>query len=240
MREAALRLFAIDGIGEVRAGDDLATLLVDALAEQGELSLETGDVVVVTSKVVAKSEGRIVRFDPADPTAKAALVESESTRVLRRRGDLLITETAHGFVCANAGVDLSNVEEGWAVLLPLDPDRSARRLRAELRRRLGVEVAVVISDTFGRAWRLGVTDVAIGSAGIAGIVDLRGTPDANGRILEATEICVVDELAAAADLVMGKALNVPAVVIRGAREEWLREGSVGSEVIRTPDEDLFR
>jgi coenzyme F420-0:L-glutamate ligase/coenzyme F420-1:gamma-L-glutamate ligase len=240
MREAALRLFAIDGIGEVRAGDDLATLLVDALAEQGELSLETGDVVVVTSKVVAKSEGRMVRFDPADPTAKASLVESESTRVLRRRGDLLITETAHGFVCANAGVDLSNVEEGWAVLLPVDPDRSARRLRAELRRRLGVEVAVVISDTFGRAWRLGVTDVAIGSAGIVGIVDLRGTPDANGRILEATEICVVDELASAADLVMGKASNVPAVVIRGAREEWLREGSVGSEVIRTPDEDLFR
>ncbi len=240
MRESDLKLFAIDGIGEVRAGDDLATLLGDAIVAHGVGALESGDVLVVTSKIVAKAEGRVVRIDPADVMAKAILVESESTRVLRRRGDLLITETTHGFVCANAGVDLSNVEEGWAVLLPLDPDRSARRLRADLRRRLGVEIAVIISDTFGRAWRNGVTDVAIGCSGIAGIVDLRGTPDANGRILEATEVCVVDELASAADLIMGKASNVPAVVIRGAQPEWLREGSVASEVIRTPDEDLFR
>jgi coenzyme F420-0:L-glutamate ligase/coenzyme F420-1:gamma-L-glutamate ligase len=240
MRESDLRLFAIDGIGEVRAGDDLATLLGDAIVAHGGGALESGDVLVVTSKIVAKAEGRVVRFDPADVMAKATLVESESARVLRRRGDLLITETTHGFVCANAGVDLSNVEEGWAVLLPLDPDRSARRLRADLRRRLGVEIAVIISDTFGRAWRNGVTDVAIGCSGIAGIVDLRGTPDANGRILEVTEVCVVDELASAAELIMGKASNVPAVVIRGAQPEWLREGSVASEVIRTPNEDLFR
>jgi coenzyme F420-0:L-glutamate ligase/coenzyme F420-1:gamma-L-glutamate ligase len=240
MREAALRLFTIEGIGEVRAGDDLAALLCDAIAEHGGLAFEPGDVLVVTSKIVSKSEGRVVKVDHADVTAKVALVESESTRVLRRRGDLLITETAHGFVCANAGVDLSNVEEGWAVLLPLDPDRSARRLRADLRRRLGVEIAVIISDTFGRAWRNGVTDVAIGCAGIRGIVDLRGTPDAHGRILEATEVCVVDELASAADLVMGKATNVPAVVVRGAWPGWLRDGSIGSEVVRTPGEDFFR
>ncbi|HUD70314.1 MAG TPA: coenzyme F420-0:L-glutamate ligase [Acidimicrobiales bacterium] len=240
MRESELRLFTIDGIGEVRAGDDLAALLGDAIAEHGGDALEDGDVIVVTSKIVAKAEGRVVRLDPTDVMAKATLVESEATRVLRRRGDLLITETSHGFVCANAGVDLSNVEEGWAVLLPLDPDRSARRLRADLGRRLGVEIAVIISDTFGRAWRNGVTDVAIGCAGIAGIVDLRGTPDAYGRILEATEVCVVDELTSAADLIMGKSSNVPAVVIRGARPEWLREGSVASEVIRTPEEDLFR
>jgi coenzyme F420-0:L-glutamate ligase/coenzyme F420-1:gamma-L-glutamate ligase len=239
MREA-LRVFAIDGIGEVRSGEDLATLLCDAIAAQGDLALEDGDVLVVTSKIVAKAEGRVVRIDTSDVAAKMSLVESESTRVLRRRGELLITETRHGFVCANAGVDLSNVEEGFAVLLPLDPDRSARRLRADLRRRLGVEVGVVVSDTFGRAWRNGVTDVALGCAGVAGIVDLRGTPDANGRILEATEVCVVDELASAADLVMGKASNVPAAVIRGASPQWLREGSVGAEVVRAADEDLFR
>jgi coenzyme F420-0:L-glutamate ligase/coenzyme F420-1:gamma-L-glutamate ligase len=235
----ALRIFAIDGIAEVRSGDDLAALLCDAIAAHGDLQLETGDVLVVTSKVVAKAEGRVVVIDTADPAAKVSLVESESTRILRRRGELLITETRHGFVCANAGVDLSNVEEGFAVLLPLDPDRSARRLRADVRRRLDVEIAVVVSDTFGRAWRNGVTDVALGCAGVAGIVDLRGTPDANGRILEATEVCVVDELAAAADLVMGKASNVPAAVIRGAPPEWLREGSI-AEVIRAADEDLFR
>jgi coenzyme F420-0:L-glutamate ligase/coenzyme F420-1:gamma-L-glutamate ligase len=239
MREA-LRILTIDGIGEVKTGDDLATLLCDAVAVHGDLSLEAGDVLVVTSKIVAKAEGRVARVDAADATAKLSLVESESTRILRRRGELLITETTHGFVCANAGVDLSNVEEGWAVLLPLDPDRSARRLRADLRRRLGIEIAVVISDTFGRAWRNGVADVAIGCAGVAGIIDLRGTADANGRILEATEVCVVDELASAGDLVMGKASNVPAVVIRGAPPEWLREGSVSDEVIRAPDEDLFR
>jgi coenzyme F420-0:L-glutamate ligase/coenzyme F420-1:gamma-L-glutamate ligase len=240
MPEPALQLFAIEGIGEVRPGDDLATILATAIAERGDFTLAAGDVVVVTSKVVSKAEGRVVAVDPGDAMSKVALVESESTRVLRRRGELLITETKHGFVCANAGVDLSNVEEGSAVLLPLDPDRSARRLRADLRRRLGVEVAIIISDTFGRAWRNGVTDVAIGCAGIAGIVDLRGTLDAGGRVLEATEVCVIDELAGAADLVMGKASNVPAVVIRGARLEWLRDGAVASEIIRTPDEDLFR
>ena len=240
MREAALRYFAIEGIGEVHEGDDLASLLADAIAGCGDVQLQDADVVVVTSKVVAKAEGRLVQVDTDDPMSKVNLVESESVRVLRRRGELLITETAHGFVCANAGVDLSNVDEGSAVLLPLDPDRSARRLRADLRRRCGVDVGVVISDTFGRAWRQGVTDVAIGCAGVAGILDLRGTPDANGRILEATEVCVVDELAAAADLVMGKASNVPAVVIRGARPEWLRDGSIASEVVRRPEEDLFR
>ena len=240
MPEAGLRLLAIEGIGEVRAGDDLAELLADALARDDQVVLEHGDVLVVTSKIVAKAEGRVVAIDVTDVAAKSALVESESTRVLRRRGDLLITETQQGFVCANAGVDLSNVDDGFAVLLPLDADRSARRLRGDLGRRLGVEVAVVISDTFGRAWRQGVVDVAIGCAGIAGVVDLRGTPDANGRILEATEVCVVDELASTADLLMGKASNVPAVIIRGVPRTWLRDGSVTEEVIRPAGEDLFR
>jgi len=168
------------------------------------------------------------------------IVEGESVRVLRRRGDLLITETTHGFVCANAGVDLSNVDEGTAALLPVDPDRSARRIRAALRRRLGVEVAVIVSDTFGRTWRQGVTDVAIGCAGIAAVVDLRGTTDAGGRELVATQICVADELAAAAELVMGKDSHVPVALVRGVPSTWLRDGSVAGEIVRRTGDDLFR
>ena len=240
MADAALQLFAVHGVGEVRPGDELVDLLVEALGAPGGPGLDDGDVLVVTSKVVSKAEGRLVPVDDQDAAAKVALVEREAVRVLRRRGDLRVTETAHGFVCANAGIDLSNVEAGTAVLLPVDPDRSARRLRADLRRRLDVVVGVVVSDTFGRAWRRGVTDVAIGCAGIAGIVDLRGTPDAMGRLLEATELCVVDELASAADLVMGKASGIPAVVVRGVPASWLGEGSIGDEVVRPYDEDLFR
>jgi coenzyme F420-0:L-glutamate ligase/coenzyme F420-1:gamma-L-glutamate ligase len=240
MGEASLQLFGVDGIGEVAAGDDLAALLVAALTAPGGCGLLDRDVLVVTSKVVAKAEGQVVEVRDDSVEAKLALVAAESVRELRRRGDLRITETRHGFVCANAGVDLSNVAAGHAVLLPVDPDRSARRLRADLRRLLGVEVAVVLSDTFGRAWRRGVADVAIGCAGIAGIVDLRGTPDATGRLLEATEVCVVDEVASAADLVMGKASNVPAVVVRGVDPVWLREGDVLREIVRPPGEDLFR
>ena len=146
-----------------------------------------------------------------------------------------MTETRHGFVCANAGVDLSNVERGWAALLPIDSDRSARRIRDGLRARAGVEVGVIVSDTFGRTWRRGVTDVAIGSAGVAGVVDLRGTTDALGRELQVTEVCVADELAAAAELVMGKAAGVPVAVVRGVDPAWLRESSVrdGDRAART-------
>jgi coenzyme F420-0:L-glutamate ligase/coenzyme F420-1:gamma-L-glutamate ligase len=160
--------------------------------------------------------------------------------VLRRRGDLLITETAHGFVCANAGVDLSNVARGRAALLPVDPDRSARRIRDGLRARVGVEVGVVVSDTFGRPWRRGAVDVAIGCAGIAAVVDLRGSTDALGRPLEVTEVAVADELAAAAELVMGKASGVPVAIVRGVDPAWLREASVRAEVVRPHGEDLFR
>jgi coenzyme F420-0:L-glutamate ligase / coenzyme F420-1:gamma-L-glutamate ligase len=236
----ALRAFGVLGIGEVRPGDDVGALLADVLGESGVGGLRDGDVVVVTQKIVSKAEGRLVPVDHADPAAKRALVEAESIRVLRRRGDLLITETAHGFVCANAGVDLSNVGDGWAALLPVDPDRSARRIRAELGRQLSVVVGVVISDTFGRPWRQGVTDVAIGVAGVAAVVDLRGTFDATGRELVATQMCVADELAAAAELVMGKDRGIPAAVIRGLPPSWLRDGSVRGEVVRGPAEDLFR
>jgi coenzyme F420-0:L-glutamate ligase/coenzyme F420-1:gamma-L-glutamate ligase len=231
----SLTVFPIEGIGEIIPGADLAAMLADA-----EPGLRDGDVVVVTQKIVSKAEGRLVRIDAEDPAAKTALVESEAVRVIRRRGELLITETRHGFICANAGIDLSNVDEGWAALLPVDADRSARRLVAGLRRLLGVEVAVVISDTFGRTWRRGVTDVAIGCAGVAAVVDLRGTTDANGRELVATEVCVADELAGAAELVMGKDRGVPVAVVRGVPPAWLRLSSVAGEIVRTPGEDLFR
>jgi coenzyme F420-0:L-glutamate ligase / coenzyme F420-1:gamma-L-glutamate ligase len=230
----SLLVIGVRGLGEISAGADLAALIAE------QVSLLEGDVVVVTQKVVSKAEGRMVKVDPSDASARRDLAESEAVRVLRRRGDLVVTETRHGFVCANSGVDLSNVADGWAALLPEDPDRSARRLRDGLRARTGVEVAVVISDTFGRAWRRGVTDVAIGCAGIRAVVDLRGTTDALGRELVATEICVVDEIASAADLVMGKARGIPVAVVRGVDPAWLGRGAVIDEVVRPYGEDLFR
>ena len=229
-----LQIIPIEGLPEVRPGDRLAVLLA-ACADFAD-----GDVVVVTQKVVSKAEGRIVAVDADDPAAYAAVVEAESVRVLRRRGDLVIAETASGFVCANAGVDRSNVPEGYVTLLPVDADRSARRIRDGLRAAPGVEVGVIVSDTFGRAWRKGVTDVAIGCAGIAAIVDLRGTTDAMGRTLEVTEVAVADELASAAELVMGKATGVAAAIVRGVDPSWLRDASVRSEIVRPPAEDLFR
>ena len=231
----SLEVFPIHGLPEVRQGDDLAAMI--AAAEPG---LRDGDVVVVTQKVVSKAEGAMARIDPDDPRGHKALVEEESVRIVRRRGDLIISETKHGFVCANAGVDLSNVDDGWAALLPEDSDRSARRIRDGLRAALAVEVGVIVSDTFGRPWRRGLTDVAIGCAGIKAVVDLRGTEDSRGRILQVTEVCVVDELAGAADLVMGKATGVAAAVVRGVDPGWMGRGEVHAEIVRPPQEDLFR
>ena len=229
-----LEVFGVDGLPEVRRGDDLAGMIA------GTVDLVDGDVVVVTQKVVSKAEGAMVEVDADDPRGHRQVVEDESVRVLRRRGDLVISETKHGFVCANAGVDLSNVERGQAALLPEDSDRSARRIRDGLRARAGVKVAVIVSDTFGRPWRRGVTDVAIGCAGIGAILDLRGTADALGREMQVTEVAVVDELACAAELVMGKSDGVPVAVVRGIDRSWFRTGSVHDEVVRSPAEDLFR
>jgi coenzyme F420-0:L-glutamate ligase/coenzyme F420-1:gamma-L-glutamate ligase len=153
---------------------------------------------------------------------------------------LIISETKHGFICANAGIDLSNVERGYAALLPEDSDRSARRIRDALKARYGVDVAVIISDTFGRTWRRGLTDVAIGCAGIGAILDLRGSNDTYGREMLVTEVAVVDEIASAAELVMGKASGIPVAIVRGVPKEWLRRGDVRTEIVRNPDEDLFR
>ncbi len=237
-----VQVLPLTGIGEVAPGADLATLITAAVTAGGPggLALRGGDVVVVTQKIVSKAEGKLVAVDHADPEAKLALVTDESVRVLRRRGELVISETRHGFVCANAGVDLSNVADGTAALLPDDADRSARRIRAGLLNALRVEVGVIVSDTFGRPWRRGVTDVAIGCAGVAAVVDLRGTLDAGGRELVATEVCVADEIASAAELVMGKDRGVPVAVVRGVPAAWLRPASVRAEVVRPPDEDLFR
>lgn len=235
-----LELWGIEGIGEIRPGTVIADEIVAACATPPNVPLADGDVLVVTQKIVSKAEGRLVAVDPDDPRSHKVLVEQESVRILRRRGDLIISETSHGFVCANAGIDLSNVERGQAALLPVDSDRSARRIRDGLRARLGIEVAVIVSDTFGRPWRKGLTDVAIGCAGIAAVVDLRGEPDALGRIMQVTEVAVADELASAAELVMGKSSGIPVAVIRGVDRAWLREGSVIGEIVRNPQEDLFR
>jgi coenzyme F420-0:L-glutamate ligase/coenzyme F420-1:gamma-L-glutamate ligase len=236
-----LEVFGIEGIGEIRAGDDLAGLIAAAAAMSPDTALADGDVVVVTQKIVSKAEDRLVAVPPGDKQARTRLVEQESVRILRRRPpELVISETKHGFVCANAGIDLSNVDEGWAALLPEDSDRSARRIRDGLRARAGVDVAVIVSDTFGRPWRVGLTDVAIGCAGIKPILDLRGTTDANGRVLDVTEVAIVDELASAAELVMGKAAGIPVAVVRGVDPAWLGPGDVRSAIVRSPAEDLFR
>jgi coenzyme F420-0:L-glutamate ligase/coenzyme F420-1:gamma-L-glutamate ligase len=194
---------------------------------------------VVTQKIVSKAEGRLVEIDPNDPLSHKQLVEDEAVRIVRRRGDLIITETKHGFICANSGIDLSNVERGYAALLPLDSDRSARRIRDIVKAKLGVNVGVIVSDTFGRPWRKGLTDVAIGVAGIAAVVDLRGTPDALGRTMQVTEVCIADELASTAELVMGKSSGIPVAIVRGTDPSWFRDSSM-SEIVRPPQEDLFR
>lgn len=235
---AELRVIPIHGLPEVHQGDPLADLIARAAAAQGT-PLEDGDCLVVTQKVVSKAEGRVVDLDPDDREARLRLIESESVRIVRRRGDLVISETRHGFVCANAGVDLSNVAPGRAALLPIDADRSAHRVRSALRAEHGHDVAVIVSDTFGRPWRNGLVDVAIGVSGVAAVLDLRGRSDATGRPLAVTEIAIADEVAAAADLVMGKARGVPAAVVRGLDPGMFRESSV-DELIRPSSEDLFR
>ena len=227
----SVEVLPVRGLPEIGPSEDLGELLAPLLTALGA---RDGDVVVVTQKVVSKAEGRVV----PEGEGRASWVDRETRRVVARRDDLVIAETAHGFVCANAGVDTSNVEPGFLTLLPEDPDGSAERLRARLAERLGVDVAVVVTDTFGRAWRRGLVNVAIGCAGLPALVDLRGTTDHHGRELEATVIALADEVAAASGLVMGKAARVPAALVRGVTSEG--EPVPASEIVRPPDEDLFR
>jgi coenzyme F420-0:L-glutamate ligase/coenzyme F420-1:gamma-L-glutamate ligase len=227
-----VRVIPLTGIPVIEPGDDLAGLLGDAVERLG--GLEEGDVLVVAQKVVSKSEGRV---EEADDVVEVILREARAVR--RRRGDFVIAETEHGFVCASAGVDRSNTPgDGWVVLLPRDPDASAARIRDCLVERFGVAPAVVVSDSFGRAWRQGTTDVAIGVAGMQPLLDLRGTADAGGRILESTVIGVADELAGAAELVLGKADGIPAALIRGYSVPS-GDGSA-RELVMPPDRDLFK
>jgi coenzyme F420-0:L-glutamate ligase/coenzyme F420-1:gamma-L-glutamate ligase len=226
-----IEVLPLEGIPEVRRGDDLAVVVGDALERAG--GLRQGDVVVVSQKVVSKAEGRIERTDD-----HVGVILREARAVRRRRGDFVIAETEHGFVCASAGVDRSNTPgEGWVVLLPRDPDASAAGLREALAARFGAAPAVIVTDSFGRAWRQGTTDVAIGVAGMRPLLDLRGEKDARGRPLEATLIAVADELAGAAELVMGKASGVPAALIRGYAAP-AGEGSA-RELVMPPERDLF-
>ena len=226
-----LRIIALRGIPEIEPDADLAELLGDAFDRAG--GLDHGDVLVVAHKVVSKAEGRLERTDD-----HVATILREARKVRRRRGDLVIAETPHGFVCASAGVDRSNAPgEGWVVLLPEDPDASARRLREALGARFGVAPVVVVSDSFGRAWRRGTVEVAIGVAGMEPLLDLRGTADRRGYVLKATLVALADELASAAGLVMGKAEGIPAALVRGAVFP-VGEGSA-RELVIPPELDLF-
>ena len=243
-----IRVFGLPGIPEVEPGDDLAGLLADAAGRAG--GLEDGDVVVVAQKVVSKSEGRIVRLADVVATPRAVelaadrdprhvqVILDESARIVRSRPPLVIAETRHGFVCASAGVDASNAKgEGTLILLPLDPDASAAVLRDGLRERTGREVGVIVSDSFGRAWRQGTTEVALGVAGVTALLDLTGRRDAAGYELHATLIARADELASAAELVLGKLERVPAAVIRGVAAAG---DGTGRDLVMPPERDLFR
>jgi coenzyme F420-0:L-glutamate ligase/coenzyme F420-1:gamma-L-glutamate ligase len=240
-----ISVLPVTGLPEIRPGDDVAALIADAAR------LTDGDVVVIAHKAISKAEGRVVRLAGVQPSARARelagpdrdareleVILREAVRIVRERGALVIAETRHGFVCASAGVDHSNAPEaGTLVLLPVDPDASARRIRDALTARFGCEVAVIVSDSFGRPFRRGTTDVAIGVAGMAPLDDLRGTLDRAGRELRTTQIAVADEMAGAADLARRKADGIPVVIVRG-----LRVGGDGSarELVIEPERDLFR
>ena len=248
--EVRILPLAVDG--EIRPGDSLSGKLL-AAAKSARLQFQDGDILIVKHKVVSKAEGALVALDDIRPSAASRawgrrfgvdarvteLALRESRRVVRRKRNVLITQTRHGFVCANSGVDVSNVDGGrHAVLLPEDPDRSAARLRAELKTKLGVEVAVIVSDSFGRPWREGLTEVAIGVAGMHPLIDYRGRRDPHGHPLHATVDAVADELACAASLVCGKLAGTPACIIRGF--SYRRGKGSARELIRAAKFDLFR
>jgi coenzyme F420-0:L-glutamate ligase/coenzyme F420-1:gamma-L-glutamate ligase len=246
-----IHLFSIPGLPEIRKGDNLARL-ISLAATQANIALEQNDILVVAQKIISKAEGRVVQLSSAKPSPKAKLLAAklkkdarfieiilkESRRVVRSE-HVLIVETHHGFVCANAGVDRSNVAGRDAVaLLPKNPDRSAQKLRAALTRRTRKKIAVIVSDTFGRAWRLGLTNVAIGAAGLPVMIDLRGQRDRHRKLLHATILAVADELAAAAGLLMGKSSGTPVILIRGYHFRPANDRA--ARILRPAHEDLFR
>ncbi|MFY9554095.1 MAG: coenzyme F420-0:L-glutamate ligase [Blastocatellia bacterium] len=248
---ANIELIGVPGIPELAEGDDVAAMIATALGDTGIHVLD-GDVVVVAQKIISKAEGRIVRLDSVTPSPRAhdwaaaydkdarvvEVVLRESKRIVRMERGVLISETEHGFVCANAGVDTSNVAEGIVTLLPKDADQSARGIRQALEMRAGVRIAVIVSDTFGRPWREGLVNVALGLSGIAPLIDYRGLKDSHGNALRVTVIAIADELASAAELVMKKSSGIPVVIIRGFAYD-AREAS-SRELIRPAEHDLFR
>ena len=251
MTSSEVRVIPLTGLPEIHEGDDLAALIAQA-AEAGP-GIGSGDVVVVTQKIVSKAEGRIVSLADVKPSPEAErlavetekdprlaeLILRESNRIVRQRGPVLITETKHGFVCANAGIDASNVgPEGLVSLLPEDPDRSASSIRAAIQERGGADVAVIVTDTFGRPWREGHTNVAIGLAGMLPFADYVGRVDPHGYELRVSTLAVADELAGAAELVHGKLDRVPVAIIRGY--PYPRGKGSARELVRDPEKDLFR
>jgi coenzyme F420-0:L-glutamate ligase/coenzyme F420-1:gamma-L-glutamate ligase len=248
---APVTIQGIEGIPEIQAGDDLGRIIAEAARAQS-VTLQNDDVLVVTQKAVSKSEGRFVNLDDVEPSALAIeiatpwdkdprhveVVLRESKRIVKMDRGVIIVETRHGLVCANAGVDASNVPNGQLMLLPVDPDASAQHIRESLRTQTGADVAVIVSDTFGRPWRAGYTEVAIGVAGMLPIIDYVGKIDTHGRELKATWICVADELASSAELVTGKVNRVPVALIRGYPVPR-GEGSA-KEIVRAAELDLFR
>lgn len=250
----ALHVFGVVGLPEVRPGDDIVALIVRAI-RSAAIDVEPGDVFVVTQKIVSKAEGRLVRLDTVRPSQMARgwaestgkdarIIEialAEAARIVRMERGVLIVETQHGFVCANAGVDASNVPQGWVSLLPADPDASARQICAGLRSEFGCAVGVIVSDTFGRPWREGQTNVAIGIAGLQPIIDYRGVTDPSGHRLLATAIAVADELASAGEVVMGKTRAVPVALVKGAGVQMVDvDGVSARSLARKREEDLFR
>ena len=251
MNAPEIKVIGVPGMPEVKEGDDVALLIADSV-RKAEMRVAERDVFVVAQKIVSKSEGRIVYLDSIEPSLRARewaeafdkdprvveVVLRESKRIVRMEHGVLISETGHGFVCANAGVDTSNVAEGTVTLLPKDPDASARRIRARLEAAFGVRLAVIVSDTFGRPWREGLVNVALGVSGISPLIDYRGQKDSHGRPLKVTVIAIADELASAAELVMKKSEGIPVAIIRGF-DYQSREAS-GHALIRPAELDLFR
>ena len=248
-----VRVIGVEGMPEINSGEDVAAMLMDAAAAQGT-PLEAGDVVVVTQKVVSKAEGRVISVEGVEPSALAIaiteghrrdprhteLILRESARIVRMDRGVIISETHHGFYCANAGIDASNIPGSDTVcLLPVDSDASARTIRDAVKRKLGIDVAVIVSDTFGRPWRNGASNVAIGVAGIDPMLSYVGQEDAHGNMMYTTEIAVADELAATAELVTGKVLGVPVSIIRGYPYLPTEDASI-KRLLRTGDKDLFR
>jgi len=251
MSRPSIQIIGMPGMPEVSTGDDVATMIREA-ADSADLKLLDRDVIVIAQKIVSKAEGRVVQLDSVEPSARARewaeawdkdarvveVVFRESKRIVRMERGVLISETEHGFVCANAGVDTSNVAADTVTLLPKDPDESAKRIRAVLEKAFGIELAVIVSDTFGRPWREGLVNVALGVSGIAPLIDYRGQEDSHGRPLKVTVMAIADELASAAELVMRKSAGIPVAIIRGFDYESSEASS--RALIRTQVLDLFR